>query len=532
MVFELQLCARARRKTLRSIACVGLTAFALLSVSGSQSSLAAEALNSGQDYLKEAKSLYAEGQYFKTARYAFTAAQKDPSLRPIAYAWVFNGLKMAGLTQTSAYFFIRTLQSGNPEAIKSVLNHTESLILQVGVDLFRKPLIQFTRYEYYNSENRGAYLYALSKDALLVGDSKRAISYVDGISHESPFWAYGLQVRGTAHAILGRNEEAIYDFKECAKKSDRVKGLQGGSELDRESLKARCQAGVARTQYQAEDFRSADRSYDAILKKTLVWPDVLIEQAWNSFSKSEYNRTLGKLVTYKSPGLEFLFNTEIEVLRAQSFLALCLYSDANEVINQFNSRYTQVGVQIKEFVERNASQPAAFYNLGVQVLSEPLHTKDPFHRAVNRFIRAPYFQNLTRAYQRIGDEEILLRRFDSTQPGVSHSLDKGFPGFIEQVLKWRRKSIVQLGGAFVKNSLIDYHAVLIDDFEKMAFIKLEMLKRAKDKLMSSKRSDGERSRGNVIPSRRDDQYRWTFNGEFWADELGDYVFALESECTS
>ena len=25
-------------------------------------------------------------------------------------------------------------------------------------------------------------------------------------------------------------------------------------------------------------------------------------------------------------------------------------------------------------------------------------------------------------------------------------------------------------------------------------------------------------------------YLWTFNGEFWADELGDYVFSLKSEC--
>jgi hypothetical protein len=40
----------------------------------------------------------------------------------------------------------------------------------------------------------------------------------------------------------------------------------------------------------------------------------------------------------------------------------------------------------------------------------------------------------------------------------------------------------------------------------------------------------ERARGNRIPERRDDQTLWSFNGEFWNDEIGDYVFALESEC--
>ena len=64
----------------------------------------------------------------------------------------------------------------------------------------------------------------------------------------------------------------------------------------------------------------------------------------------------------------------------------------------------------------------------------------------------------------------------------------------------------------------------------MAFIKLEMLRRAKDKLIGKNEVGVERGRGNRKPKRRDDQYFWTFNGEFWNDELGDYVFALESEC--
>jgi hypothetical protein len=52
----------------------------------------------------------------------------------------------------------------------------------------------------------------------------------------------------------------------------------------------------------------------------------------------------------------------------------------------------------------------------------------------------------------------------------------------------------------------------------------------KDELLQRPGIGGDRTRGNVIPSRRDDQYYWSFNGEFWNDELGDYVFGLESAC--
>jgi cytoplasmic iron level regulating protein YaaA (DUF328/UPF0246 family) len=83
---------------------------------------------------------------------------------------------------------------------------------------------------------------------------------------------------------------------------------------------------------------------------------------------------------------------------------------------------------------------------------------------------------------------------------------------------------------YVKNSLLDYHSELISNFEKISFIQLEMLKRAKDQLVYKHANASGRLMGSVIPARRDYQYYWSFNGEFWGDELGDYVFGLESQC--
>jgi hypothetical protein len=65
----------------------------------------------------------------------------------------------------------------------------------------------------------------------------------------------------------------------------------------------------------------------------------------------------------------------------------------------------------------------------------------------------------------------------------------------------------------------------------MSYIKLEILARKKDQIYQKRRSYGFRSRGDIQNLKRTDkQYFWTFNGEFWADELGDYVFSLKTEC--
>ena len=65
----------------------------------------------------------------------------------------------------------------------------------------------------------------------------------------------------------------------------------------------------------------------------------------------------------------------------------------------------------------------------------------------------------------------------------------------------------------------------------MSYIKLEVLARRKESLYSPDTSMN-RGRGDIRNlTRTDKQYFWNFNGEFWADELGDYVFSLKSECS-
>lgn len=472
--------------------------------------------------LKEAQSLFSSGDYFRSAQYAFEAKQSG-SPEAESYALITQALVKAGMSQSASYFFIRTLQSQDRASIRKALTVTEKMLTSVGVDLLRPYLTKHTKLEDYNSENRLAYQYAIAKDALLKGDEKKAVDLLKGIRHDSSLYPYAMQIRGSAKAISGDSQGAIADFKAC---EDSVPSTIGKSlKRENQDLRNRCIAGEARVLYQNGRFADADRAYDRVEKASFVWPEILFEQAWNSFALREYNRSLGKLVSYKSPALKFVFNSEVDVLNAQSYLALCLYSDANTIVTEFNGRYAKLGEEVKRFVEANASNLPAFFEVGKKALKSPLHTNNLFNRMMNRFVRGPYFQSLAAAEKKTSTERHLI----ATKGGDSA---KGFSGFLNEVLDWRISNVRTLGGAFVKNSLIDYHQTLIADFEKMSFIKLEMLKRAKEALMDTRSSEKNRERGTVMPSRKDYQYRWSFNGEYWNDELGDYVFGLESECRS
>jgi hypothetical protein len=85
-------------------------------------------------------------------------------------------------------------------------------------------------------------------------------------------------------------------------------------------------------------------------------------------------------------------------------------------------------------------------------------------------------------------------------------------------------------GSYVRGRIISEYAKLFNAFKDMSYIKLEILAKRKQRLYDDLIDSGKRGDIKYI-SRNKKQYFWDFNGEFWADELGDYVFALRSECS-
>jgi hypothetical protein len=504
--------------------------------------------------MQDVKQAYQSGQYFSAARIAFNDANHTTSSsdRALAYYWVTESLVKAGLDQSALYFFIRTLQFQDRAASRKVLELAPLFIERAGPDILRKFLMKYTRSDDYTPRSRNAYALVVLKDRLLKGDYAGAVVASSQVQTSSPLYPVALQLKATAEVMQNQVQLGIRDFEACADNADQRNEIESGGIEDQltkeqpaillakwnalkkdaaKDLRARCIAGAARGLYELERFEEADRMYDQIPKSSFVWTDTLFEHAWNSYAREEYNRTLGELVSYKSPALQFAFNSEVDVLMAQSYMQLCLYSDAGRIIEDFDRRLGSLAKDVKTFVEQNPTDARPYYTLGREALREGLHTDRTLYRFMNRFVRAPNFQALALSEDRAAAERIAIGRMDASRAETRTGTNAGFPGFLNVVLDWRIRSIQLLGGIYIRNSMLDYHQILISDLEKMQFMKIDILGHEKEKLMDpDAAAAAERGRGNRIPVRRDDQLLWTFNGEFWNDELGDYVFALESEC--
>lgn len=493
-----------------------------------------------QAYTREGLHLYRSGRYYESARYFFQAALRRVSAeqKAVAYARVANALTAQGLYESASYFFLKAIGSGFDSAIPIALQSTQKLVENLGGGMFKKYILKYTRLDQYPAGQKDYYLYFLALESLLDNRAGGALNAASKISPDFAYYPQALFVRGTAKLMLNRVQEGAQDFIQC---TDTV--LSGkysfyhadkSTANEREDLYNRCIAGAARGFYQARNYGEAEKWYSKIEIKSIVWPQVLYERAWNHVAQGEYNRALGKLVTYKAPVLDWFLDSEVELLRTLSYLQMCLYDDVNSEVNYFVKRYAQIGLEVKTLLEETAAGTQEDFNklfaLGINSLRRGTFSKDRMTQFMNRFIRAPYFSRVAQTDVNTERElEYLKEQRGSTKAGLG--------GFLVEALAWRRLMARKLGGAFIRERLDTEYRALLKNVQTIDIVKLEMLRRAKRKvenLSVNETSDefGNPKRGSLgKPKVRDDQYFWRFNGEFWIDELGDYVFALRPECS-
>lgn len=363
--------------------------------------------------------------------------------------------------------------------------------------------------------------YLIAKKYLRLNKVSKAISYASKINPNHPVYPFAANLLGAAYSIKGNQRASISNFKDCERISDRRAKKEKSSMEKRQLLMNRdyCTMGIARAEFTKKDYKTANLIYLDIPKSSFVWPEVLFEEAWNSYYLKNYNRTLGKLVSYKAPVFDYIFTPEIDVLNALTYLKLCLYNDAKRISNNFYNQYMKPARSLRIFLKRKGKNYKYFYRLMLDFEVTKRSNSKLMSRMLKSIKRDGSYLDLRHGLINIANERKILSKKRNSRLKRVALLN------LKEVLKTQRKLL----GSYVRNGLVGKYAELYHAFEGMSYIKLEVLAQRKARLYNF--DDKKRSRGDIkYIERNQKQYFWDFNGEFWADELGDYVFALGAEC--
>ncbi len=368
----------------------------------------------------------------------------------------------------------------------------------------------------------GSIRFILAKKLFKRGKPQEALIELNGVSADHPAYPFVANFKATIFSHLGNFPDAESYFRDCVRASESRMGkvdtvtMRDQLEMNRDY----CVAGVARVQFATRDYKKAELTYLDIEKDSFVWPEILFEEAWNSYYQKNYNRTLGKLVSYKAPVFNFIFRPEVDVLKALTYLKMCLYDDAKKTVDDFYSELEAPSRELRSYLISRGKDYRYFYNLMADFEDNrpaPVPLVNPILRSIRK--DAAYREMKSALSAAIGEYNELRKK---PQTAMTQNLVKNVRVLADEY----RTSI----GAYVRAVLVSKYSELYTSFQGMSYIKLEVLAQRKERLYQTDASPSKK-RGDVkYIDRNDKQYFWTFNGEFWADELGDYVFALRSEC--
>jgi tetratricopeptide (TPR) repeat protein len=435
------------------------------------------------------------------------------------YPVVINNLVNEKLYFASIPYIKELLTRGKGKHSKQLDQLVDKVITNVGVKQFEVLPTKFLR-----KSNAPTLKYILAKKYFRQGKYKAALKALNGTipkNHSSK--PFALFLEGSIFTIQKKYNASIQAYNECIKSSNSANSY--GNKNRRRQLNINrdyCIVGKARSNFSAGKYEQANLDYLDLSKSSHIWPEILFEEAWNSFYMRDYNRTLGKLVTYKAPFLSFIHNPEIDVLRALTYMELCLWQDTLKVVDEFYAVNEKDHAQIRKFLSKHGKDYKYFYLLAKSRLNGKKRGNQLLQRILSSVTRDPAFREMFDFFQTGKDELEIINRLPKSR--------------MKNILKLNLKDALilqrNLVGAYVRKSMhLAWHQVN-KTFTDMSYIKLEVLSRRKESLYAAEDTMN-RGRGDIKHLKRTDkQYFWTFNGEFWADELGDYVFSLKSECTT
>jgi hypothetical protein len=404
----------------------------------------------------------------------------------------------------------RQLDSETEQALDTMLYHT-------GVKPFESlPEAVLRR------SRSGNIRYVIAKRLLKKGQNDDALAELNGISADHLAYPFVSNLKAVIYSAMNNQKEAESHFKDCIRSSERrmtkVDSITMKHQL--ETNRDYCLAGIGRANFADGDYKKAEYNYLDIPKDSFVWPEILFEEAWTSYYLKNYNRTLGKLVSYKAPVFDFIFKPEVEVLKALSYMRMCLYDDAKKTADDFYEKLLTPSRDLRSFLISRGKDYRYYYNL----MSDHEERKPSPSAIIDNILRsvrkdAAYIEMKGALTSSIAEYN-RLRKFSHTS--MNANLIKNVKTLADEY----RTSI----GAYTRAGLVSKYAEIYSAFQGMSYIKLEVLALRKEKLYETDFEAGKKRGDLKYIERNDKQYFWTFNGEFWADELGDYVFALRSEC--
>ena len=205
-----------------------------------------------------------------------------------------------------------------------------------------------------------------------------------------------------------------------------------------------------------------------------------------------------------------------------AYYNLCLWDDSLKIVDHFYSDYQPKAEALKKLLGQNKESETYFIDL-YYADTNTRNNLNPFIKNLITQTRKQVKFNLDVSSLKSAKDELALIKKLKNKNDFTAELEENLEGTISYISKKIN--------AYIKREIANFINEIHKHSYSMFNLKLELLAKKREEIYTANQATEQRDRGSEKNiNRKIDQYFFDFNGSFWADELGDYSFGLESKC--
>lgn len=479
--------------------------------------------------MKTAQKLYRKKEYVDAAALFYQVYRKSSTGNPRKYKaeWMTaQSLKKIKLYYSASKFLSRIVRRGVGRKNKYFRQAMEDLgRINNRVNLGQSHIVQLfkTRINPANIPGpaRGFYFYYKGIESFSVKRFKSAKGFFKRVQSKSQYFSKAQFHLGVIENLSGNHSKGISYFRKVI---DLAEDEENGDWLTEQS-----NLNIARIYYETKKYRDAIAYYARIPRASDNWLQALFEASWAFFIMEKSNNTLGNIHTLHSPFFDHRFFPESYILQSVTFLRLCRYDRVKKSMNRFKKRYKPVLKDIKSLLSRTENNSRKFFKIVYEYNSGSLRSYQNAWEILDALSRTDSYKQAGTTINFASKELAILSRAPKTWKSV------GLLSEIKSFLVKKKIAAKNDTGRRLYRQAVGFYKYLIELSNQTKLITAELLLGKVDALRSKMKIKTSPKKGNFIGGMKrlkigQDLEYWPFEGEYWEDELGGYVYNVASKC--
>lgn len=476
---------------------------------------------------RRAKSSYAKRNYKMAASLyykTYSRTKKNSEKRKSEWGLAQSLQKLGLLYSSSKYYssIVRRGKKANNPYFRSSLEELGKINakLSLGRSHITKLFKSKVRLSDIPGPARGFYFYYKGVEAFSKRKFEKASGYFKKVPSSSEYYLEAAFHLGVVSNVSGRHSRAVSYF-------ERVLSGAGNSRKSQE-IREMSLLNIARVHYEKKRFAKSISYYGQISRSSENWLDALWESSWAFFFMEKYNNSLGNIHTLHSPFFNNRFYPESFILQAITYLRLCRFKSVNDSMGDFKKRYSPVYGDVKAMLNRYRGDSKGFYKLVYDYKRGKLSKYRNAEQVIKKLSSIDAYKG-ARDTMRFADRELdMLRKYRSWS-------SSGLLTNLRTFLSSKKKGAISNAGRLMYQEGTSYYSQLLELSNQTKLIVAEMQLGKLQKLRSLINVDRGRKKVQFIGGLQKLKINetleyWPFEGEYWEDELGFYVYNLDSRC--